>query len=144
MMFKFDSYWTSRCGSEIVYTRYADDSYFSTNMPNILSAILVELRAYLRGRASPALTINDRKTVFTSRKRKRLVTGLVLTSNREVSLGRDFKRKIKSMVFRHRLGLSDAKDAICIRGLLSYAYSVEPRFIASLEQKFKVHFKDLV
>jgi RNA-directed DNA polymerase len=145
VMFDFDTYWAERCGrNEVIYSRYADDLYFSTNRPNVLSTILNELRADLMRRDSPKLYINDAKTAFSSRKRRRLVTGLVLASNREVSLGRSFKRRIKSMVFKHGLGGNDADQIARIRGLLSYARSIEPRFITALQRKFGTNVNGLL
>lgn len=73
-----------------------------------------------------------------------MVTGLILTSNRRVSLGRALKRRIKSMVFKHRTGPFDRKTALHLSGLLSYANSIEPTFIRSLEKKFGAELKDLV
>jgi RNA-directed DNA polymerase len=144
VMFEFDSYWASRCELDIIFTRYADDVYFSTNEPNLLAGVLEELRLDLNTRTAPTLSINEKKTAFTSRKRRRMVTGLVLTSSRKVSLGRDFKRKIRSLIFRHRLDSSNAKSTTHLRGLLSYIKSVEPTFIESLERKFKADLKDLL
>ena len=87
VMFEFDVYWAERCRSQgITYTRYADDLYFSTDRPQALSVVFAELQADLARRQSPRLAINSTKTAFTSRKRRRLVTGLVLTSDRRVSM----------------------------------------------------------
>jgi RNA-directed DNA polymerase len=96
-MFEFDEKWTNYCSQRgVMYSRYADDLYFSTSQPNVLESIFAALKVDLAGR-KPAFTINAQKTVFTSRKRKRLVTGLVLTSDRSISLGRQRKRFIKSL-----------------------------------------------
>lgn len=137
IMFDFDNYWAEWCKSaNVVYSRYSDDLYFSTNVPNVLSAVITELRNDLSRRESPRLHINDDKTAFTSRKRKRLVTGLVLTSDRRVSLGRPFKRRVRSLVFQHGRDASDPERTAHVRGLVSYALSVEPRFVAALQRKF--------
>jgi RNA-directed DNA polymerase len=137
VMFEFDTYWAERCRSDqVIYSRYADDLYFSANRPNILSILLTELRTDLQRRESPRLIVNETKTAFTSRKRRCLVTGLVLTSDRRVSLGRAAKRKIKSLIFQHGRGNSDSEGATSLRGLISYVRSVDPRFIATLQRKF--------
>ena len=144
-MFDFDVHWQEICKSEdVTYTRYADDLYFSTNVPNVLSRVLSELRLDVTRRQSPRLTINDAKTVFTSRKRKRTVTGLVVTSNRAVSLGRDLKRTIKSLVFKHGLRGSSKDHASHLRGLISYARSVDPAFFESLQRKFGADVRGLL
>lgn len=85
VMYEFDVYWSGESeGINVRYSRYADDVYFSTDRPGVLSDILERVRADLVLRQSPKLTINDAKTVFTSRKRRRLVTGLILTSDKQV------------------------------------------------------------
>ena len=145
VMFQFDTYWAERCSrDQVTYSRYADDLYFSTNRPNILSIILTELRADLDRRESPRLIINDVKTAFTSRKRRCLVTGLVVTSDRQVSLGRGAKRRIKSLIFQHGRANSDQERAASLRGLISYVRSVDPRFIATLQRKFGPKLNGLV
>jgi RNA-directed DNA polymerase len=137
VMFEFDVRWHGICESgDVVYSRYADDLYFSTNLPNVLSRILSDLRLDLMNWQSPRLTVNNAKTVFTSRKRKRIVTGLVVTSDRAVSLGRDLKRSVRSLVFKHGLNGSSAEGVAHLRGLISYARSVDPAFIKSLQRKF--------
>ncbi len=137
VMYDFDVWWAERCGPQaITYTRYADDLFFSTNTPRLLEGLLVELREDLAQRRHPHLTINNRKTVFTSRKHKRLVTGLVLTCDGKVSLGRKQKRKIRSLVHKKLAGTLGEDVAKYLIGYLSFARSVEPQFIESLRKKF--------
>jgi RNA-directed DNA polymerase len=137
VMYDFDVEWAARCvQSGVAYTRYADDLYFSTNRPNILAPLLADLRADLRQRKSPVLQINDQKTVFTSRKRRKLVTGVVITPQGDLSLGRKRKRYIRSLLFRLSQGKLSAEQQNYLRGFISYAKSVEPSFIVSLERKY--------
>jgi RNA-directed DNA polymerase len=137
MMFSFDREWEARSRErEVVYSRYADDVYFSTNRPNVLAPLLDELRADIRRRDSPRLQINDSKTAFSSRKRRRLVTGLVLTPTKVVSLGRPLKRKIKSLACSFVYGRLSNLEVQSLRGLISYARSIEPTFVESLARKY--------
>lgn len=137
VMFDFDEKWSTYCRKrKIRYSRYADDLYFSTNEPNVLSGLLVDLRNDLRQRQSPLLQINDAKTTFTSRKRRRLVTGLVLTPTGAVSLGRQRKRFIKSLVYRNSRQELQPEEISSLKGMLSYARSVEPTFVDSLRTKY--------
>jgi RNA-directed DNA polymerase len=136
VMFGFDSKWAASCRvKEIIYTRYADDLYFSTNERNILAGVLAELREDLKTRR-PVLHINEEKTVFTSRKRRRLITGLVLTSTGSISLGRHRKRFIKALVFRNSKHLLKGDEITSLKGMLSYANSVEPSFVEALRQRY--------
>lgn len=127
--------------SKVTYTRYADDLFFSTNEPNVLSKILVEIRKIIGlGEICPKLIINESKTVFSSKKRKRMLTGLIITSENKISIGRDKKREIKAKVFAYKNGKIAHEDYLNLKGVLSYVKSVEPSFLESLEQKYGASF----
>lgn len=137
VLYDFDKYWhrrASRIGA--VYSRYADDIYFSTNRPKVLSGILASLKNDLGTRQFPRLRLNEAKTVLTSRKRKRVVTGLIVTPSGRISLGRDKKRMIKTLVYLYGLKKLTADQARSLQGHISYARSIEPNFLLSLERKF--------
>jgi len=137
VMFEFDRDWAINSEAEgIAYSRYADDICFSTDQRNALTDMLVRLRADIARRESPRLRLNEDKTVFTSRKRLRLITGLVLTPTKRISVGRARKRKVKSMVFRFTRGLLSDREKVSLRGIVSYIRSVEPSFIDALRQKY--------
>jgi len=143
IMFNFDTEWSERARAlDVTYTRYADDLYFSTNHPNVLENLLQELRDYLRGQVSPTLRINERKTAFSSRKRRRLMAGLILTSDRKISIGRHRKRVIKGLVMKLMRQQLQAGDIGTLRGWVSYLASVEPSFVFALERKYGVDFSD--
>jgi RNA-directed DNA polymerase len=145
VMFDFDTRWAARSRElGVVYSRYADDLYFSTSTANILSGLLAELRQDLQQRVSPRLSINNEKTAFGSRKRSRLVTGLVLTPAFRISLGRDRKRLMKSLVFSFLRGGLSKQQSDSLRGLIAYARSVEPSFVETLRNKYGVRIRDLL
>jgi hypothetical protein len=136
-LFRFDTIIARECERmNVLYSRYADDICFSTNTPNVLSNVKNAVQRILLTILSPRITINDDKTVFTSKKRKRLVTGLVLTSDRRVSIGRTKKRYIKGLCHRFILGNLSNDEASYLYGYLSYIKSVEPIFIQSLKSKY--------
>jgi RNA-directed DNA polymerase len=137
VMYEFDRTWAAVSRqSKITYTRYADDLYFSTNERDVLGGILNDLRTDLKGRPHPVLQINEEKTVFTSRKRRRLVTGLVITPIGTISLGRHRKRVIKSLIYRNTQGKLQPQQLASLKGMLAYAQSVDPSFIESLRRKY--------
>ena len=137
VMYDFDKYWFNKGKrAKVIYSRYADDLFFSTNVPKVLEGLFDELLRDLERRNSPCLTINRKKTVFTSRRRRRMITGLVLTSDRKTSIGRVNKRRIKGMVFRYMHGELDPTDLSYLRGYLAFAKSVEPSFVHSLRKKY--------
>lgn len=137
LLYPFDTYWNNYSKSQnIVYSRYADDIYFSTNTPKILYSLPKKMEGQLRQMKHPKLTINDKKTVFTSRKHTKLVTGLTITPDKKISLGRAKKRFIKSLVHKYSTGDLSEKENSYLRGFLSYAKSVDPDFIRSLNKKY--------
>lgn len=145
VMFQFDTEWSERCTElGVAYSRYADDIYVSTNSPNVLARILENLRSDLATRPFPRLTINEAKTTFTSRKRRRLVTGLVLTPECHVSLGRRRKRRIKSLVFQYCLGQLGDTEVNYLRGFIAYVRSVEPLFVERLLRKYGSRVRGLM
>jgi RNA-directed DNA polymerase len=137
IMEPFDAYWLSFSRDrDVTYTRYADDLFFSCNRPNILSEFQARMPRYLAEQRSPTLRINSAKTSFSSKKGRRVVTGLKLTSENKVSLGRELKRSIKTRVYLAVQELPQPKARLSLRGLLAHAKSVEPDFVVRLRTKY--------
>lgn len=127
----------------VAYSRYADDLYFSTDKPKILKNVEFKVLNIVSSLSNPAkLKINSSKTFHSSRKRKIVITGLVITNSGEVSIGRDKKRQIRSYVFNWD-SLDEMKKSY-ISGYLSYIKSVEPEFINSLCLKYSAELVDKV
>lgn len=119
----------------VKYTRYADDLFFSTDKPNILKEIEKSIYILVKELRRPyALKINKSKTHHASRKNKMSVTGLILTNDGQVSIGRDQKRKIRSMV--HQWENLNAIDRKYLVGYISFCVSIEPAFINTLCKKY--------
>jgi retron-type reverse transcriptase len=137
ILFEFDSQLSEYCKNEgIVYTRYADDLTFSTNekgalfaIPNIVTKILAEL-------PFPKIGINAEKTIFSSKRHNRHVTGLVITNDGRLSIGRSKKREIRSLIYQYLEDKLEVDRIGYLRGMLSYIADVEPNFLVSLERKY--------
>lgn len=141
IMFEFDKTWSQRAQAlEVTYTRYADDLYFSTNQPNVLQGMLNGLQQSLNRGGVPTLKINDHKTAFSSRKRRRLAAGLVLTSDRKISIGRHKKRLLKSLVNKLKHKQLQPEQLAHLRGWIAYLRSVEPIFVLALQRKYELDF----
>lgn len=121
--------------SGVTYTRYADDLTFSTNEAGRLGRVLAELKHCLRARW-PFLVLNGAKTVFASRRTNRHVTGLVITNEGALSLGREKKRRIKALVHQAIAGRLDAEATAALVGWLHFATYAEPDFMTSLIKKY--------
>lgn len=138
LMYKFDEIVSSLilADKKIKYTRYADDLTFSAPK----TGFLVNVKKYVFQAISevkyPRLQINSQKTVVATKKYRRSVTGLVITNDGAISIGRDRKRAIRSLVYRAANGNLDAVDLAKLSGTLAFANSVEPNFINSLREKY--------
>lgn len=122
--------------AKCAYTRYADDLFFSTTQPNVLRTVEQQVEAVLPTIPWPRLSLNKQKTRHSSKKVCRRVTGVVITPNGMLSLGREFKRRVRSLVFRFPTLDEDGRKNL--QGLLGHAQGVEPEFINRLILKFGV------
>jgi RNA-directed DNA polymerase len=135
VMYPFDLAIAVYCDSiDVKYSRYADDLAFSTNTPHVLDRVQDFVRQTCRHLAYPTLTLNESKTVFTSKKFQRQLTGLILTNDGQISLGRDRKREIRSMAHHFSVETLPIEKVSHLRGLLSFALSVEPQFVESIKR----------
>ena len=117
------------------YSRYADDLFFSTARPGLLGTMAGYVRRAVAELPFPnGLTLNEDKTHHTSRRWRREVTGLILTPQGELSLGRNRKRFIRGLV--HRYEKLTGEERSSLRGLLSFARSIEPDLINRLVLKY--------
>ncbi|MBN8214529.1 MAG: retron St85 family RNA-directed DNA polymerase [Xanthomonadales bacterium] len=121
--------------NDVTYSRYADDIYFSCAKANTLHDLEREARKIII-EMTPALRLNEQKTLHTSRKRKVLISGVGITSTRKLSIGRNLKRSIRTQVFLWSMGSLPAENFPKLRGLLNFANDIEPEFLASLHRKF--------
>ncbi|MFM0610187.1 retron St85 family RNA-directed DNA polymerase [Paraburkholderia sediminicola] len=145
IMFEFDSRIAAWCaGQNIVYTRYADDLAFSTEVVGATAKIEAVIREILRGISYPSLRINNRKTIQISKKFQRRITGLVINNGGELSLGRDKKREISSLVHRFRHNLLSGDEIFRLQGLLGFAKDVEPQFVIRLRSKYTSEVVDVI
>jgi len=137
LMNDFDTQVTEMVRSDkVTYTRYADDLTFSAKRTGFLINVEKNLNRKLGEMKSPSLTLNVSKTVLATTKYKRLVTGLILTNDRVVSLGQVRKRKIRAALHHASLGKLDPQQRAELAGLLAFVKDVEPIFLSRLEAKY--------
>jgi len=137
MMYLFDSALYDECKKQgVTYTRYADDLTFSTNMKGALFALPDLVRSLLATELKGYISINEAKTVFTSKAHNRHVTGVTLTNDNKLSIGRNRKRYISSLIHKYGLGQLPEEEIEHLRGLLAFASDIEPAFIERMEIKY--------
>ncbi len=121
------------CGA--VYTRYADDLFFSTARRDVLKNVPDSMEKIIRSLPVPAnLRLNPAKLRHSSKASRRQVTGIVLSSDGRAILGRDRKRRIRSQI--HRFDTLLPKDKASLRGMIAFATSIEPSFMNDLVLKY--------
>jgi len=120
----------------ITYTRYADDLTFSTNNKNVLFEIPELLQSILPKYSLGELRINHAKTVFSSKKHNRHVTGITLSNNNKLSLGRERKRAISAMIHHFINNKLDADKTSQLIGLLAFANYIESEFYHRMVEKY--------
>jgi Reverse transcriptase (RNA-dependent DNA polymerase) len=116
---------------DVIYTRYADDLFFSSTEPNLLRKVQRATTRIIKNLKTPSgLKLNKSKTRHSSMRGRRVVTGLILANDGSISIGRHKKRFLRSLV--HRYPELTVADQLSIRGWLAYCGSIEPDFLNSL------------
>lgn len=137
ILYSFDKAISDICSEKnVVYSRYADDITFSSNIKNVLfefPKIVIELLYQLY---NGNIKINKDKTVFSSRAHNRHVTGITLSNDGFLSIGREKKRKLSSC-FHYYITRKLSKIEIDkLKGELAFAFYIEPDFKNRLMGKY--------
>ncbi|WCG91886.1 retron St85 family RNA-directed DNA polymerase [Proteus terrae] len=133
----FDIAVSEYCNSiNVVYTRYADDLTFSTCVSNILSTIPNFISSILIEKFHGNISINNQKTVFSSKAHNRHVTGITITNDGKLSIGRDRKKYIKHLINQYKYNLLDDDTIYHLKGMISFANHIEPEFISAMKKKY--------
>lgn len=137
LLYRFDVEISKLCAElGVTYTRYADDLSFSTNRSRVLSKIVARIPKICSALQSPRLILNRSKTVHASKRSSRRVTGLVLTNDGQVSIGREKKRTVRSAFHHYVSGLLNEKEIAQLAGMVAFVNSVEPGFLVRLSIKY--------
>jgi RNA-directed DNA polymerase len=136
LMFGLDVSISKICEEEgVCYTRYADDMSFSCLQKDTLGKVQHSVTELIHGSKHPKLRINDEKTVHISRAQRRVVTGIVINAVGNLSIGRDRKRLIRSMVHRHTLRQLTVDQQNELQGLIAFSMHIDPKFAASMHRR---------
>jgi hypothetical protein len=137
LLYQFDRTIAERVGNHYVaYTRYADDMTFSANRTGYLTVVEKILRKTISDIHLPKLKINEGKTVLATKKYRREVTGLILTNDNRVSLGRSRKRDLRARLHHFLLGNLDIDESVRLAGHMAFAKDVEPEFYTRMERVY--------
>ena len=137
MMFDFDELVSEMAlEKELIYSRYADDLFISAFRPNGLDGVAEAVEEAAQDYEHASLRVNRRKTAYLSRRYRRTITGLIVTPDHRVSIGRERKREIKSLVHRFSSGNLGSEEVSRLRGLIAFAMDAEYVFFESLCKKY--------
>ena len=139
LMFEIDSKIQEVTSADkITYTRYAYDLTFSAPRTGYLVNTISDVSKIIRDTRYPKLTINADKTTYVTKRFGRRVTGLTITNDGEVSIGRDNKRKIHAAVHRAKNDKLSEPEMQMLSGMLAYVNAVEPDFLSKLTKKYGI------
>jgi RNA-directed DNA polymerase len=137
IMFRFDTA-MNRMAAEngAIYTRYADDISVSAPTAEICLEVERFAATTLKALKYSGLRFKAEKRGLYGPGQRRIVTGLVVTPEKRVSLGRERKRNISSLVHKASIDNLDGPQMLKLKGLLGFVHSAEPRFLETLETKY--------
>ena len=138
IMENLDKQFSMLCqNNRVAYTRYADDITLSAEKIELLVSCEKEFRKIIRKTRNPKLVFNDKKRGIFTTSGRRLITGLIITPDRKISLGRDRKREISAAIYHYVTGKNRAIEHVAnTKGWLAYAHSVEPEFFDAMVRKY--------
>lgn len=122
--------------SGVIYTRYADDITASANSLQAIRDFEDEVRRIVAASKTPRLTFNDEKRGLYMRGQRRMVTGLILTPQGRVSIGRERKRLVSVLLHKAAIGEIDSERMAQLKGLLGFCISTEPEFVGRMRDKY--------
>ena len=137
IMFDFDTRmddWAKE--NDFIYTRFADDITISCQTKQDTGTITAKLNETLKDLKYPTLQLNDSKQKSVSLKNRVTITGLNITSEHKVSLGREKKKEIRAMIHHYKEKRPLKYKMSQLRGWLAYAHAVDNEFFKSMENKY--------
>jgi RNA-directed DNA polymerase len=122
---------------QVIYTRYADDITFFGDNIELLLDIEKRVRRVVERTKRPTLRFNEEKRGIYTSAGRRIVTGLIVTPDGKVSLGRERKRAISAAIHRIEIGRDVSVEHFAkTKGWLAFAISVEPIFFRAMQRKY--------
>jgi RNA-directed DNA polymerase len=145
IMNQFDKVMMEKCKAMgVTYTRYADDLTFSTKKKGVLFEIPEIVSSLLHTSTKNNIRINKDKTIFSSKAHNRHVTGVTINNENQLSVGREKKRLISSMIHKFSHGQLSDEESLHLQGVLSHAAHIEPDFYSRMTKKYSLHVMEKI
>ena len=136
LMWEFDIAMQQYCEvMGVMYSRYADDLAFSTDTPRLLDQVLDTVQNILASISYLPIILNPDKTVNVSKKRRRLLVGLTLANDGNVSIGREEKRHLRAALHAYTQNRLPRDEVARLAGMLSFVWSIDQKFVDNLCQR---------
>lgn len=137
MMYHFDIQVQRYCQKKrLRFSRYADDITVSGRTVEALGEVQALVSKVLGSLSYPKLRLNESKTTLVTKRYRRIVTGLVLTNDGAVSIGRDKKRQLSARIHSFVTGRLDVAETLRLRGELAFVNAAEPEFLHRMMEKY--------
>lgn len=137
IMYSFDQEISRECANmNITYTRYADDISFSTNSRGALFSIPEIVDALLKNIYQGDISLNKDKTIFSSKAHNRHITGITLSNDNKLSIGRYKKRVLSSKIHYYSLGHLNEDEIQKLKGELAFSFYIEPELKSRFIRKY--------
>ncbi len=137
ILYQFDQALSENCMKlKINYSRYADDLTFTSNSNENIKHIPNIVKNILKNEFQGRLVIRNSKTVFSSKRNNRKITGITLTNDNKLSIGRKNKRILYSLVYNCINNKLEEDDINVLRGKINFASYINPQFKIQLIQKY--------
>lgn len=141
VMYEFDTQLSDWCQKKkISYSRYADDLTFSSEENKQLAQVLPQVEKILQGIPYLSLKINQKKTKRVSLRQRVTITGLNITPEHKISVGREQKKLIRVLLHHLSLKTLSPNKYDYLKGWLSYIKDVEPKYFETIMKK---HSQDI-
>lgn len=137
VMFGIDQRLNAEAGRlKLNYTRYADDITVSGHIVSAIVKFERFARELIAKTKSPLLIFNEEKRGLYGKGQRRMVTGLIITPEKQLSIGRERKRLISSMIHKVTIGPVGAELLGTVKGLLGFCLATEPTFVSRMREKY--------
>ena len=119
---------------DIVYTRYADDMFFSSDNMYVLKSIYGMIKKILK---DEGFITNKNKTLFMTPKGHKRILGITINDNL-IKAPRDMKQKVRALI-HYQISTGDYSQNEQLKGYISYINSIEKDY----KDKIKTYIRKL-
>ena len=123
----------SEYGQPFCYTRYSDDLFISSKH-FIDTEIADQIESILMGYG---FRINRSKTKFLGKGSNRMMAGIAINQNKELSLGQKRKAQLRKALYDFCITQKPSQEqAYSLQGLIAFSRSIKPKYVSKMLVKY--------